>query len=285
MTFRSAERVEDSGGRQYHIGLAPGEVAPWIVLMGDPARVERGAARLDQVHLRRGNREYLAVTGTLGGLDITLMGTGIGADNTEIAVVELLNCMPRASFVRVGSCGALQPGIALGDLVVSTGAVRLESTSLGFVEEGYPAVAHYEMVLALATAAARTGHPHHLGLTATAAGFYGWQGRGEQVLRPRFPDLCADLAARGVLNLEMEASTLFTLATLAGVRAGAVCAVFASRPENRFIDPRDKAAAEDRALDVGLQGLQVLARMRASAGDGPFHLHGRSWETGDAGGR
>lgn len=254
---------QDDDGRQYHIGVAPGEVAPRILLVGDPERADRVAARFDEIRRTVRRREYLTHTGKIGGREVTVMATGIGCDNVEIAVVELLACVSDPVLIRVGSCGALQPDIALGDSVVSTGAVRLESTSLGFVEEGYPACAHHEVILALVSAATELGTPHHVGVTAAAAGFYGLQGRSGNVIEPRFPDIPERLAKQGVLNLEMETSTLFTLATLASVRAGAVCAVFANRPADAFISKDDKVVAEDRAISIGLRALDYLDDMDA----------------------
>lgn len=261
MTFESAERVQDADGRQYHIGLAPGEVASRVLLVGDPARADRIAERFDSVRLTRRCREYVTHTGELAGKDISVLATGIGCDNMEIAMVELLACRRDATFIRVGSCGALQPDIEVGDSVISTGSVRLESTSLGFVEEGYPAVAHHEVVLALVSAAHELGVTHHLGVTAAAAGFYGWQGRRGNVIEPRFPDIPERLAKQGVKNLEMETSTLFTIGSVTGVRTGAVCAVFANRPANGFIAGEDKLPAEERAIDVAMRAFDYLDGM------------------------
>ncbi len=268
----SAERVADADGRQYHIGVAPGEVAPWILLCGDPARADRIAQRFAPLRISRRHREYVTHTGSLGGREVTVMATGMGCDNTEIAVVEILPCVRRPTFIRVGTSGGLRPEIDVGSLVVSTGAVRIESTSLGFVEPGYPAVAHHEVVLALVSAAAELGTVFHVGLTATAAGFYGWQGRRGSHFEPRDPELVERLGRQNVLNLEMEASTLFTLATLGGVRAGAVCAVFANRPADRFIEAADRIPAEDRAVAVALRAIDHLAAMDARSGGGPFVL-------------
>ncbi|MCA9322051.1 MAG: nucleoside phosphorylase [Planctomycetes bacterium] len=257
--FESAERVQDAQGRQYHIGLAPGEVAPWILTVGDPARAERLSKRLDKVRVERRNREFVTFTGEHQGLPLTVMATGIGCDNTEIAVIELCQIVENPCFIRVGTCGALQKDMNIEDLVVSTGSVRLENTSTWFVHEGFPAVAHYEVVSALVAAAKASGHAWHVGLTATGSGFYGAQGRRGSGFEPRFPDLPDQLAAMGVKNLEMETSTLFTLCAMRSFRAGAVCAVFANRPHNRFIDPQHKSRAEDRAIEVALEAFHALA--------------------------
>ncbi|HYC79209.1 MAG TPA: nucleoside phosphorylase [Planctomycetota bacterium] len=256
---------------QYHVGLARGDVAPSILLVGDRARAELVRERFDAPRPRigKGAREYWTYTGRVRGRPTSVIATGMGCDNTEIALVELLACVDRPDLVRVGSCGALQPDARLGDLIISSGALRLEATTLGFVDAEYPAVAHHEMTLALLTAAARAGHRHRLGLTATAAGFYGWQARRGGPFAPRVPDLDARLAAWGVENFEMEASALFVLASLKKLRAGCVCAVFAERPRDRFIAGRDKRAAEERAIDVGLGALEVLADMDAKRGRAP----------------
>ncbi|HYM83469.1 MAG TPA: uridine phosphorylase, partial [Candidatus Dormibacteraeota bacterium] len=142
-----------AGERQYHIGLGPGELAEYLLLPGDPDRTTRIATRLDSVELEHRHREFSTVTGMYRGQRVSIVSTGIGTDNVEIVVAEVLAITERPTFIRVGSCGALQPGIALGDLVVTTGAVRLEATTSFFVHDGYPAVADYEAVLALIEAA------------------------------------------------------------------------------------------------------------------------------------
>ncbi len=109
------------GERQYHIGLGPGELAEYILLPGDPDRTARIASRLDAVELEHRHREFATVTGTYRDLRVSVVSTGIGTDNVEIVVAEILAITERPTFIRVGSCGALQPEMNLGDLVVSTG--------------------------------------------------------------------------------------------------------------------------------------------------------------------
>lgn len=267
--YESAERVRDAEGRQYHIGLAPGEVARHIILVGDPERAHRVAGLFDRVELERRNREYVTVTGEHNGLRISVMGTGMGCASTEIAIVELCQCVDRPVMIRCGSTGALQPGIALGDLVISQGAVRLENTSRTYVDDGYPAVADPQVVLALAAASAGLGQRYHVGLTATASGFYGAQGRNIDGFAPREPDIVDRLARQGVKNLEMETSCLLTLATLRGFMAGAVCAVYATRTDNVFISPEMKDAAELACVTAGLRAHHLLRAMEAARGTNP----------------
>lgn len=264
-TFHSAEVVKTEEGRQYHIGLTSQEVAPNILLCGDPARAERVSQLFDSVSHRVANREYLTFTGKYQGLPLSVMATGIGCDNTEIAMIELLQITENPVLIRIGSSGALAPEIELGELVISTGAVRLENTSLSYVMEGYPAVAHYEVLMALIQASEELNKQYHVGLTATASGFYGAQGRTVPGFPPpREPKLLEHLEQVGVKNLEMETSTLFTLAQLKkGTRAGCVCAIYANRHKNKFIDTETKSLAEMSCIQAGLKAMTILAQLDA----------------------
>jgi uridine phosphorylase len=258
-----------TGERQYHIGLGPGELADYILLPGDQDRVERVASRFDSVERTHRHREFASATGLYRGQRVSCVSTGIGTDNVEIVISEILALVQRPTFIRIGSCGALQPGMELGDLVITTGAVRLETTTNWFVHEGYPAVAHHEAVVALIEAAEGLGLRYHTGLTATAPGFYGAQGRPIPQLPIRYPDFADEMTRQGILNFEMEASAVLVLAGLGGCRAGAVCAVFANRRTGEFVEGDIKVQAEASAIDAGLESLRILAeldRQTATAG-------------------
>lgn len=258
-----------TGERQYHIDLGPGDLADYILLPGDQDRVDIVASHFDTVELRHRHREFATATGTYRGMRISCVSTGIGTDNVEIVLSEILAIVKRPTFIRIGSCGALQPGMNVGDLVIATGSLRLETTTSWFVHEGYPAVADYECVLALEEAATRLGHPHHMGLAATAPGFYGAQGRPIPHLPIRYPDLADEMARQGILNFEMEASALLVLAGLGGCRAGVVCAVYANRRTGEFAEGDVRTRAEAAVVETGLESLVVLAeldRQKALAG-------------------
>jgi uridine phosphorylase len=257
------------GERQYHIGLGPGELAEYILLPGDPDRVSRIAERFDSIELERRNREFSSITGTHRGLRISVVGTGIGTDNMEIVLAEVLAITERPTLIRVGSSGALQPEIAVGDVAITAAAVRLETTTSWYVHEGYPAVASHEAVAALVEAAHRLGHRAHVGITATAPSFYGAQGRPIPQLPIRYPDFAEEMARQRVMNFEMEASALLVLAGLARCRAGVVCAVFAQRTTGHFAVGDQKHAAEAACVDTGLEAIHILAEMdRRTAGSG-----------------
>jgi uridine phosphorylase len=250
-----------AGERQYHIGLGPGELAEYILLPGDPERTAVISDLFDSVEREHRHREFASVTGMFRGLRVSAVSTGIGTDNMEIVLAEILAITERPTFIRVGSCGALQPEMAPGDLAITTASVRLETTTSWFVHDGYPAVASYEAVAALIEAAERLGKPYHVGITATAPGFYGAQGRPIPQLPIRYPDLADEMAHQRVMNFEMEASALLVLAGLARCRAGVVCAVFAQRTTGHFVTGAAKDAAEASCVEAGLEGLGILADM------------------------
>jgi uridine phosphorylase len=261
----TANAPHGSDSRQYHIGLRPGEVAPSILLVGDPSRAKRVAETYFESHGDPiAEREFVTYTGRYRGRPMSVMGTGMGAANTEIAVIELCQCFAdptQIAMIRAGSCGALRPEIGLGDLIVTQAAYRMEETTLAFVGPGFPASAHPEAIMALLWAADEHGATHHLGITATAPGFYGAQGRELPGFPPRNRDIEGELARQGVSNLEMETSALLTLASLRGFRAGAVCATYANRVHDTFIAAEDKHGAEQRCVEVALQGLIRLAEL------------------------
>jgi uridine phosphorylase len=160
----------------------------------------------------------------------------------------------------------LRPEIEVGELVVTRAAYRIEDTSTWFTGLGYPASAHPEAIMSLVWAASEREAAHHLGITATAPGFYGAQGRELPGFPVREVGVQDRLAREGVTNLEMETATLLVLASLRGFRAGAVCAAYANRPRNVFIGEADKHAAEARCVRVGLDALVKMDQLAAARG-------------------
>jgi uridine phosphorylase len=216
-------------------GLRPGEVAEHVFLCGDPARVERIAAGWQRSREVRAVREYRVVTGELGGAPVTAASTGIGAPGTAILLEELAR-LGAHTFIRVGNSGGLAPDLALGDLVITTGAVRDDGTSRSYVAPEYPAVAHHRVVSALEDAAVARGVRARSGVTWSLDGFYARNavldpdgGLGSMMFRgywtPEHEARIRAMQAAGVLNCEMESGLIFTLAGLFGLRAGCICVV------------------------------------------------------------
>ncbi len=250
-------------GRCYHLDCGPGDVAPYVLTCGDPGRARRLARRLDRVRVRRRYREFLTVTGEYRAIPVSVMATGIGPDNTAIAVVEAAQCASPLTFIRLGSCGALQPQIAVGDLIISEQALRDERTSHAYAPNTAPAPAHPAVLAALIAAAEELRAPYHVGATCTTSDFYAGQGRRVPGFPTVEPDKVARLSQAGVLNLEMEMSVYFALAQAStyALRAGGVCAVFANRVtgDRTFGLTSRRRQAERLLLAVGLRALEILS--------------------------
>lgn len=253
--LKSASRPVDEKGKQYHIQVAPGEVARYVLLPGDPERVPWIASFWDKAWPVAKHREYVTYSGYYKNVFISATSTGIGAPATAIAVEELAR-VGANTLIRVGTTGALRKDIGVGDIIISTGAVRLEGTSKQYVPPEYPAVASYEVVLALIEAAESIGVRYHVGLTASSDSFYVGQERpGFRDYMPPFQrGLISFLREINVLNFEMEASLIFTLANIYGLRAGAVCAAIANRETEEFVI---NAGVED-AIKVANEAVRIL---------------------------
>src|SRR6056297_1173520 len=242
---------------QYHIEVGEEDVADAVLLPGNPERIEKITQFWDSADEMASHREYRTVTGDYEGTPISVTSTGIGSPSAAIALEELAR-VDADTFIRVGSCGAIQPDMEVGDLVITSGAVRQEGTSKAYVREDYPAVADKEVVSALVAAAERLGYDYHVGLTMSADSFYAGQGRPgfDGYEAPGSDDLVETLRNANVKNIEMEAATILTLASLYDLRAGAICAVYANRQTGEFRIEGDTRAAETASLAVDL-----LARM------------------------
>ena len=216
-------------------GLRPGDTAEHVFMCGDPDRVDRISASWEGVETVCAVREYRVLTGSRDGVRLTAASTGIGAPSTAILFEELAK-LGAHTFIRIGNCGGLNPSLDLGDLAITTGAVRDDGTSSTYVIPEFPAVAHHEVVAGLAGAAREAGAPHKTGITWSLDAFYArnaiatddggvasmsidgyWPSHLETRLR--------DMQAANVLNMEMESGITLTLATLFGLRAGCICVV------------------------------------------------------------
>jgi uridine phosphorylase len=255
---------------QYHIEVSPEDVASSVLLPGNPERVGKITGFWDESEEKGHHREYRTLTGRYDEVPISVTSTGIGGPSAAIAVEELAR-VGADTFIRVGSCGAIQEEMAVGDLVITTGAVRQEGTSDEYVREDYPASADYEVVCALVAAAERLGYDYHTGITMSADSFYAGQGRPgfEGFEAAGSDDLVEDLREANVKNIEMEAGAILTIANVYGLRAGAICSVYANRITGEF-----RAEGERRASETASLAVKLLARMdevKAEAGAERWH--------------
>lgn len=248
-------------GVQMHLGIRPGDVPRTVLMPGDPARVPVIGESWDTYEEVGFKREFRTARGKLDGIDIGACSHGVGGPSTDIAVVELSNC-GADTFIRVGSCASLQPEMAAGDLIISTGALRLTGTVDAYVDKTYPAVADHEVLMALIQAAEDLNETYHVGLAASVDSFYA----GEVNPMPgdfrqaKMDTVLEDLTRARVANFEMEAATMFTLAQLFGFRAGMICSVGANRVTREREDSHDSIK---RCCAVASRAAVILAEWDA----------------------
>lgn len=140
---KTMKNYSEDASRQYHIQVAKGEVGRYVILPGDPKRCAKIAQYFDDPVLIADNREYVTYTGTFDGVKVSVTSTGIGGPFASIAMEELYRC-GADTFVRIGICGGMQPEVKSGDVVIATGAVRMEGTTREYAPIEYPAVANQE---------------------------------------------------------------------------------------------------------------------------------------------
>jgi uridine phosphorylase len=248
---------ETLGKLQYHIHVAPGQVGKYVLLPGDPDRVLRIAKYLENAREIAFHREHRTWTGTYKGITVSATSTGMGCPSTAIAVEELAN-VGATHFIRVGSTAALQAGMHIGDMVVNTGSMRLDGTTRYYVYDGFPAVPDFFLTRALFEAAVAHQQGRDLqvflGLGAASDAFYG-----------ETPELLQMLSDHRMLNVEMESSAIYTIATLRGLKAGMVCAVSANLATSEVVyDKVNQGLVQgwEDAIQIALEGIVAYEKNR-----------------------
>ena len=248
--------------RKYHIGLAPGEVGKYVLVPGDPGRTALIARHIDGAKEVAFNREYRTFTGSIDGALVSTVSSGIGGPSAAIAVEELGE-LGVHTFLRVGTCGAAQPGIKMGELVIATGAVRSEGTPNGYVPAEYPAIANHQVVAACAAAAGAAGVKHHLGVIRSVDALY------SDLVPDRMPrreELKRELemwSRAGIVAHDMESSTILVVSSLRGYRAGIIllCVDEVGAGEIHHLDP----SFMDRMLRVAVDAIRRLVEADRAA--------------------
>jgi len=252
-------------------GCGAGDIAPHVFLCGDPARVPKITADWEDVTEVCNVREYLVHTGTFQGVQMTAASTGIGGPSTAVVLEELVKLGAKI-LIRIGNSGAIADHVQLGDYVITTGSIRDDGTSKSYIRSDYPAVASWDVVGALVNAAEAEGSTvYHSGVTWSVDAFYA----RNKVLSPQggMMTMCAnefeqtgqneqiiDCKRAGVLNIEMESSTILTLCSLFGVKGGCICTVSDRAP---WPGPGQDMISLDKnirgAIQIGLAAMVALA--------------------------
>ena len=220
-------------GTQYHIGLKEGEVGEYVILPGDPKRCAKIAAYFDDAKLVADRREFTTYTGFLNGVKVSVTSTGIGGPSAAIALEELVKVGAKY-FIRVGTCGGMDIDVKSGDLVIATGAIRMEGTTKEYAPIEFPAVADFDMVTALINAAQNLNLPYHAGVVECKDSFYGQHSPEKMPVSYELLNKWDAWIKLGCLASEMESAALFVVGSYLRVKVGSIFLVVANQEREKL---------------------------------------------------
>ncbi|MBQ2934114.1 MAG: uridine phosphorylase [Clostridia bacterium] len=245
--------------KQYHIGLSEEHSAKYAIIPGDPGRVEKIAAFLEDAHQVGNNREYNSYLGYLDGEKVLVVSTGIGGPSCAICVEELAK-IGVDTFIRVGTCGGMQPEVAPGDVVIATGAIRQDGTSREYMPIEFPAVADFHVTSALYQAAQELGYDNHIGVVQAKDSFYGQHS-------PESMPISSELLAKweawkrgGCLASEMEGAALFIVSAARKLRSGAVFHCVWNQEVSQSAMPKDRKEDTSCAIKTAIEAIRILIK-------------------------
>ena len=248
------KNYSEDASRQYHIQVAKGEVGKYVIMPGDPKRCAKIAKYFENPVLIADNREYVTYTGTLDGVKVSVTSTGIGGPSASIAMEELYRC-GADTFIRIGTCGGMQTNVKSGDVVVATGAIRMEGTSKEYAPIEFPSVTN-----ALVAASKKIGCPFHTGVVQCKDAFYG---QHEPETKPVSYELMNKWEAwkrLGCLASEMESAAMFIVASYLKVRAGSCFLVVANQEREKLGLENPVVHDTDMAIRVAVEAIRNLIK-------------------------
>lgn len=247
----------EGSGKQYHTGVGPDDIGKYVIMPGDPKRCEKIAQYFDDAKLVSDVREYVTYTGYLDGVKVSVTSTGIGGPSASIAIDELAKCGAH-TFVRIGTCGGMQEDVMGGDVVIATGAVRMEGTSKEFAPIEYPAVPNIDVTNSLIKAAKDMDIRHHVGVVQCKDSFFG---QHEPEIMPVSYELENKWQAwirMGCLASEMESAALFIAGQFLRVRVGSCFLVVANQERAKKGLANKQAHDTDIAIKVAVGAIRNL---------------------------
>ncbi|MBE5871512.1 MAG: uridine phosphorylase [Lachnospiraceae bacterium] len=247
----------EGSGKEYHTQVGKGDVGRYVILPGDPKRCAKIAAHFEDAKLIADSREYVTYTGYLNGEKVSVTSTGIGGPSASIAVEELVHC-GADTFIRVGTSGGMQEEVLGGDLVIASGAVRMEGTTKEYAPIEYPAVADVHVVNALMNAADKLGKRSHVGVVQCKDAFFG---QHEPEVKPVGYELLNKWDAwvkMGCLASEMESAALFIVGSYLRVRTGTVLLVVANQERAKKGLENKQVHDTESAIEVAIEALKEL---------------------------
>ena len=247
----------EGAGKQYHTAVGQGDVGKYVILPGDPKRCEKIAKYFDEPHFVADNREFTTYTGTLLGEKVSVTSTGIGGPSASIAMNELNRC-GADTFIRVGTCGGMQLDVKGGDIVIATGAIRMEGTSREFAPIEFPAVSDFSVTTALTSSASKLGLTYHTGVVQSKDSFYGQHEPEKMPVSYELINKWNAWLKLGCLASEMETAALFIEASYLHVRCGACYLVLANQERAKAGLDNTQAHDTDSAVRAAVEAMKLL---------------------------
>ena len=244
-------------GEQYHIGLNKGDVGEYVILPGDPKRCEKIAAYFDDAKLIADRREYTTYTGFLNGTKVSVTSTGIGGPSASIALEELVNIGAK-TFIRVGTCGGIDTNVKGGDIVIATGAIRMEGTSKEYAPIEFPAIANLDVINSLVSASKNLNYEYHTGVVQCKDSFYGQHSPEKMPVNYELLNKWEAWKKMGTLASEMESAALFIVGSFLKVRVGSVFLTVANQEREKLNLENPVVHATDKAIKTAIEALKIL---------------------------
>ena len=244
-------------GTQYHIGLKEGDIGEYVILPGDPKRCKKIASYFDDAKLVADRREFTTYTGFLNGVKVSVTSTGIGGPSAAIALEELVKVGGR-NFIRVGTCGGMDLGVKSGDLVIATGAIRMEGTSKEYAPIEFPAVANLDITNSLVQAAKNLNYTYHTGVVECKDSFYGQHDPHRMPVNYELQNKWEAWKKLGCLASEMESAALFIVASTLKVKAGSVFLTVANQEREKQNLENPVVHDTDSAIKTAIEALKIL---------------------------
>lgn len=252
-------KYSEDASKQYHIQVGKGDVGRYVILPGDPKRCAKIAKYFDDAKLVADSREYVTYTGYLDGVKVSVTSTGIGGPSASIAMEELVQS-GADTFIRIGTCGGMQTEVKSGDLVIATGAIRMEGTSKEYAPIEFPAVADIDIVNALRASARELGQESHVGVVQCKDAFYGQHSPERMPVSYELLNKWEAWKRLGCLASEMESAALFVVASALHVRVGSVFLVMANQEREKEGLPNPVVHDTDAAIRVAVEAIRRLIK-------------------------
>ena len=244
-------------GTQYHIGLKNGDIGEYVILPGDPKRCENIAAYFDNPQLIADKREFKTYTGFLNGVKVSVTSTGIGGPSASIALEELVKVGGKY-FIRVGTCGGMDLNVKSGDLVIATGAIRMEGTSKEYAPIEFPAVADYDVITALKQSAEILNQSYNIGVVECKDAFYGQHNPEIMPVSYELENKWNAWLRMGCLASEMESAALFIVGNFLKVKVGSIFLVVANQEREKQGLDNPVVHDIDSAIKTAIEAIKLL---------------------------